>query len=46
VLPATIPTAAATMTRISISLITRASHALSLLSAKAPALAEHRKNAG
>ena len=43
-LPVTIPTAAATITAISISLMTRASHALSLPSAKAPALAEHRKN--
>jgi hypothetical protein len=39
ILPVAIPTAAASITAISISLMTRASHALSLPSARAPALA-------
>ena len=43
-LPAMTAAAATIMTAISISLMMRTRRALSLISANAPALAEHRKN--
>ena len=43
-LPATTPAAAASISAISLSLISRISQALSCWSASCPAVAEHKKN--